>query len=55
MIWVVIVLVAGLVLLAGVYDLVARARGRYRPTRDWEAARLRRKAQGRNLGPDRPR
>ncbi len=53
--WVVVVLVVGLLLFAGVYDLIARARGRYRPAGDWEAARLRRKAQGRNLRPNRPR
>jgi len=53
-IWLVL-LVGGLVLFAGVFDLVVRARGSYRPVADWEAARLRRKERGRNLRPGRSR
>ncbi|MBW3650653.1 MAG: hypothetical protein KY458_08820 [Actinobacteria bacterium] len=55
MLWVVLLLVFGLLVFAGLYDVVARARGRYRPAADWEAARLRRKERGRNLRPNRPR
>ena len=40
-----VVLVVGVLAFAVVYDLVTRARGRYRPPAVWEAARAARKEE----------